>query len=126
MPLAIDLSDLPSDVLNSLHKVLTDEFAVELMQAKIRQKRIAQFYHNNSPRMLEGMGAQAMSVDPFWIGYFNMLHGRQVWADPDFSKWIQKQTEMFTVKSQSGKVQVGYSPVSRKYRNTYPSENANN
>jgi hypothetical protein len=126
MPLAVDLSELPTDVLTKMHKALTDEFAAQLVQAKIRQQRIAKFYADHKPNAIEGVGGLNMAVDPFWIGYFNMLHGRQVWMDPDFPTWVNKQEDWFKVKSGGTRLQVGYGTCGQraKFHKTYGTDHS--
>lgn len=120
MPIPVDLTDLPMDVRQSLKAVLTNEHAAEIVQARIRQQQIAKFYHQNKPRAIEGLGAHEMAVDPFWIGYWNMKMGRQVWADPDFRKWLCREDEAFKVRSGgTGKIQVGYMPTSASFHKAY-------
>lgn len=119
MPIAVDLTELPLAVRARMHEVLTSEHAAQIVQAKMRQQRIAQFYHQNQPRSIEGVGGQDMAVDPFWIGYFNMMHGRQIWEDPDFKKWLLKEEEMFRVQSGGTKLQVGWAPGKVTFRKKY-------
>jgi hypothetical protein len=127
MPIPVDLSELPMNVRQSMHKVLTDECAAQMVQAKIRQRRIAKFYADNRPRAIEGIGGMSMAVDPFWVGYFNMQHGRQVFQDPDFMKFIAREDDSFRVRSGGTKIQVGFSSAecpasagrSAKFRKRY-------
>jgi hypothetical protein len=119
MPISVDMSELPLEILFKMHKVLTEENAFSLVQAKIRQQNMAKFYHDHPARNVEGMGEKTMAVDPYWIAYWNMKMGRQIWQDPDFKKWLLKNDEMFRVKSTSSKIQVGYAPTRSTFRKVY-------
>jgi hypothetical protein len=114
MPLEVDLTELDNPTRQSIHRLVADEGSFQIMQARLRQEGIAKFYRDNQPRSIEGVGEQTMAIDPFWIGYFNAMHRRQVWADPDFRKWLTKEDDVFRVKSRSGKLQVGWVPSSER------------
>lgn len=119
MPLAVDMTELPASVRAHMHKVLTEEHSVEIMQAKLRQRRMAQFYHNHEARSIDGIGGQTMAIDPYWVGYFNMKYGRDSMGDPEFKQWLLKEEEMFRVKSKGTKIQVGYAPARATFTKKY-------
>jgi hypothetical protein len=119
MPLAVDLSELPNEVKAALHRVCTDDAAAQIVQARIRQRKIAKFYADNRPKAIDGFGPQTMAVDPFFIGYFNMQHKRKVCADPEFMKFIAKQDDSFRVRSGGTKVQSGYTGGGRRFSKAY-------
>lgn len=104
------MTEVPHAVRRKMHAVVTDEAGFQIAQARIRQARIAKFYQDNQPRAIEGIGGLKMAVDPFWVGYFNMMHRRNVFTDPDFSKWLAKEDEIFRVKSGGTRTQSGWSP----------------
>jgi len=106
--MAVDLTEVPARVRQKMHQVLTDRNAFELMQAKIRQEKIAQFYHQNRPRALEGIGGLTTAIDPYWVNYFRMKYGDDIWNDPAFKPWLVKQFEAIRVRHTGTRLQVGY------------------
>jgi hypothetical protein len=120
MPIAVDLTELPMEVRQKLRDVVTNECSMQIMQAKLRQAKVQKFYHDNRPRSIDGVGGLNMAVDPFWISYFNMMHGRQIWMDKDFAKWLGKQDDLFKPIRHTGtRLQFGYSPTNPTYRKKY-------
>lgn len=110
--MAVDLSVFPKAVLERMHRIWTDENAVEMVKAKIRQEKIAKFYEDNAPRWKEGFGEMVAAIDPYWRDYFRAKYGED--ADtPEFRKFIAKQTDMFQVKSVAPRTKVGYSPSAK-------------
>lgn len=104
---AVDLSVFPKEVLEQLHKIWSDENAMEMVAAKVRQEKIAKFYEDNAPRWKDGFGEMVLAVDPYWRDYFRMKYGADA-DDPAFMKFIGKQTDMFRVKAAAPKTKVGY------------------
>lgn len=108
MLMTLDTTELPASTRAALHKVCTDENAVALMQAKLRQRKCAEFWHRNGSRSLEGFGAQTMSIDPYFLTYFKMKERTDPCHDPDFAKWLMREDDVFKVKSRGTKTQVGW------------------
>jgi 1,6-anhydro-N-acetylmuramate kinase len=119
MPIAVDLSELPVAVRAQLHKVCTDATAAQLVQARIRQERLAKFHADNRAASIEGIGAQTVAMDPYFVGYYNMLHGRKVMHDPDFVKFLLKKEEIFRVRSRGTKIQCGYTGDGKRSSKRY-------
>lgn len=122
---AVDLTELPLNLRRRMHQVLTDRNAFELVQAKIRQQKIAQFYHQNRPRSLEAIGGLETAIDPYWVQYFRMKYGEDIWEDPNFRDWLKKRFEEIRVKHSGTKLQIGYSTcgfgVKPRFRKVYES-----
>jgi hypothetical protein len=109
MIMPVNLTALPKAVRERMHEIWSDENAMEMVKAKIRQEQIAKFYHDHPPKWKEGFGELTMAVDPYWRGYFQMLHETgEVWDEKDFQKWVAKNMPELRVKAVSPKIQVGY------------------
>ena len=107
--LPVDLSALPAGVRKRMHEILSDQNAMEIVKAKIRQRQIAQFHHQNRPRAMDGIGPKVMAVDPYFVSYWRMKQGADCWDDPDFVKWLAREEEAVRVRAGGTKTQVGYS-----------------
>lgn len=124
MPIGVDLTELPAAVRKRMHEILTDENAREMVQARIRQEKIARFYHDNRPRAMDGIGEKVMAVDTYWVSYFRMQYGADIWEDPDFEKWLRREDEATRVRSGGTKVMSGWGGLSggatrKRFRKTY-------
>jgi hypothetical protein len=131
MLLAVDLTRLPKGIRDNIHRVCTDDNAMAAMHAKVRQQQIAKFYHDNTPRSMDGIGGQVMAMDPYWLNYFRWQLGTEaVQQDSDIKKWILKRHPEFRVRSGGTRIQVGFGDcgagASRRYTKRYPSERPDN
>lgn len=108
MPLIADLSQLPNGLRKKIHEVCTNEFTVQAQLAKIRQQKIAKFFHDHTPRSIEGMGGQEMALDPFIVQYLSLHHGADFWQDRDFREWVRKRHDFSRVTSTGTKIMAGY------------------
>lgn len=107
MPLVVDLTEVPKAVRQEMHRILSDENARELVQAQVRQAKIAQFYHQHPPVARDGIGGITMSVDPYWANYWRQVLGDKVWEqDEEARKWILKREEWFKVRHTTGNIVV--------------------
>jgi hypothetical protein len=120
----VDLSVFPEAVRKRMHEIWTAENQDEMLKAQIRQQQIAKFYQDHPPHWRDGVGEMEMAVDPYWRGYFAMLHDTgEVWQEKDFRKWLLKNMPEVGVKAVSGKIQVGgrkgLEGVPKIFRKTY-------
>lgn len=119
MLLATDLTELPAAVRQRMHQLLTEENAMQALQAKIRQQRIAQFYHNHTPRSMDGMGGQVMAMDPYWVNYFRWVLGQKWTQDLEARKWVLKKNPCFRVRHGGTKLLFASAAVPGAARRTF-------
>lgn len=129
MPIVtVDISELPKNLRESIRANAVRDEEAKYQMAKVRQTRIAKFFHDHQPRSIDGIGEQTLAIDPFFVGYLQS-QGVDFWGDPDVKKWLDKRHAEFRVKSTGTKTQVGYgsclppsAPPSghKKFSKTYP------
>jgi len=120
MLLTLDTTELPAATRQALHEFCTREEAFKAAQAKMRQQRIAKWHRDHELRSIEGIGAQVMAIDPYWLNYWRWKLGHEtVHQDPDFQKWLLKTNECFRVKSKGTKLQFASAAVPGSARRTF-------
>lgn len=120
--LTADLSNVPPAVRQRMHEILTNENAMALVQAKIRQQQAAKFVRDQRPRSIDGIGGVSMTVDPYFENYFRMKYGTSPVEDPHFRAWLKRQGEdQFFVTSSGTKIQISSPgmPGKRTFKKTY-------
>ena len=106
MQLGIDLTVFPPEVMKAMHDIFTREAEVEQVQARIRQEKIAKFYHDNRPAAKDGFGGMELAIDPYWVSYFQWKYGQaEAWGS-DFREWLKKREPMFRVRHTGTRPQV--------------------
>lgn len=123
MQLGVDLTALSKSQREALMKVCTDANAMEMVQAKVRQERIARFYRDNPPRAIEGIGGITCSIDPYLMSYFRMKYQWDAEEEGEAKEWLMKRNEELRVRHAGLRVQVGYGGVSdgaaKRFRKKY-------
>jgi len=115
----VDLSEVPHEIRTKMDEILTGKYSKDLQAAVDRQKRIAQEFHNNKPRSIDGIGGQDMALDPFIDAHCKLARGGNVWEDSDYKKWFLKKNPESRVKSGGTKMQVGYQRPDPKFSKSY-------
>jgi hypothetical protein len=103
----VDLTELPRHLREAIRTNAVREEEVQFQLARIRQTKIAKWFHDHKPRSIDGVGEQTMAIDPFFARYLE-LTGVDFWGDPDVKKWLDKRHPEFRVKSGGTRTQVGY------------------
>lgn len=122
MIFGVDLTGLSPHQREMVHRVCSEDNARAMVQAKLRQQQTAKAFHDRPARHIEGIGQTMLSVDPFWNTYFKLRYGDRVMHDPEFRKFIQREDDMFRVRTTGARFQVGYrggGGAGRKFRKVY-------
>jgi hypothetical protein len=120
--LTVDLTALPLNARRTFDAVMKSETAAEIVRAKARQRRIAQWFHNNRPRAIEGLGGQIMAIDPFIWSALRRVCKAVPGEDQEVQNWAARKYPELRVRHQPTRVQVGYGSTSErnlKFSKTY-------
>lgn len=120
--LKIDLSALPLAARKTCDEVFRSQTMAEIVLAKQRQREIAEHFHKNPPRAVDGLGGMNMAFDPFlWSAIRRVCHVAPG-EDAEAQAWMAKRYPIFRVRHQATKVQVGYFSTPEfkpKFKKTY-------
>jgi hypothetical protein len=105
MIIPVNLTQFPKAVRERMRAIWSDENQVAMMQARIRQEKIARFYQDNAPRWKDGFGEMVMAMDPYWMSYFQLERGMEA-GEKEFQEWVMKEEPMFRVKAVSPRTTV--------------------
>ena len=119
MILTLDATELDNRTRQALHRVCTDDNAYKLAMAKIRQAKAAEFWHKNRSRSIDGVGAMELCIDPYFVTYFRQKYGTEITSDKDFRRWVKREDDVFRVRCDGTKIQVGYTGLSRGAKRSF-------
>ncbi len=97
---------MPGDLSRDVERELRMGFQLELVNAGIRQKRIAAANHANPRRALDGIGQTTMCLDPVFYQLARIQFGADCWKDKQFRREILRDNEDVRVPYAPGKTSL--------------------